>query len=419
MIAVSLSPDTPFISTFDDVDLSELSETFGTPLYVYSQSKIEEQVQALSRTLGGVNGLICFAVKANSNLSILRLFKNLGCGFDVVSGGELKKLLAIEASPDKVVFSGVGKSADELKLAIENGVGVINVESIAELEVLVALADSLNLNANVGFRLNPDIGVGLHRHHVTGTKEDKFGMPASDLDLAWKILSKSKFAKLIGVSTHVGSGGHDLAPFTEAYSALLEVARIFEERGAKIAKIDLGGGFGIGYSGAYQPLDLLGLQSLIESLAPGRGYQYIVEPGKLLIAEAGILLTRVLYRKESAGKVFIVTDAGMNDLVRPAMYDAFHKIELVSTAAKRAKIMEQVDIVGPVCESGCFFAQGREMPQLKAGDLLAIRDAGAYGFSMASNYNTRALPAEVLLCRGNSTLVRKREALEDLWRNEL
>ena len=410
----------PAISTFDSVDLNELAATFKTPLYVYSQTKIEEQVSELQRALSEVKHLTCYAVKANSNLSILRLFNKLGTGFDVVSAGELRRIEKIEGDFSKVVISGVGKTREEIALALEKGVKVINVESLAELGVVLEVAHTAAKVAPIGFRLNPDVLLDTHPHNVTGSKESKFGMPKTDITAAWDMVRSCDVASLVGVSTHVGSGGSEIEPFAQSYAALLEAAREFSALGASIKYIDVGGGFAVSYSGAYQPLNLIKLKALMESLTQGTEYVLILEPGKFLVAEAGILLTRVLYRKANGAQKFIVVDAGMNDLIRPSLYEAYHKIDVVAQPAeKRVARREIVDVVGPVCESGCFFARAREIPQVREGDVLAIRDTGAYGFSMASHYNSRPLAAEVLVHHGNVTLIRKRDGIEELWHNEL
>lgn len=415
-----LNSEERILRSFDEVCPHELRETFGTPLFVYSQSILEQQYAALARALHNVPATICYAMKANSNMSVLKVLKRIGSGFDIVSSGELQRLVKIEADMSKVVFSGVGKRDEEITLALQQGVKMLNVESIPELKKIDSVAKREGIVAPVSFRLNPDMTHEVHEHDVTGTRASKFGISPEFMSEFWEIVKKSQWLKLKGVSCHVGSGGADIEVYRNVFKEQLKVAGQFKELGAEISCIDLGGGFAANYGGSYTPIDLAKLGSLIESIAAGNEYEFIVEPGKFLVSEAGILLTEVLYVKNNGIRDIVIVDSGMNDLIRPPLYNAYHEIDLVLTESEKPREGTNfVDVVGPVCEGGCFFARNRELPEIKQGDLLAIKNAGAYCFAMASQYNGRRLPAEVLVHQGNSTLIRKRDSIEDLWRNEL
>ncbi|RMD86099.1 MAG: diaminopimelate decarboxylase [Candidatus Dadabacteria bacterium] len=408
-----------YISEFDGVDLKEAAETFKTPLYIYSRSIIEERFARFERVFSEVKHTVCFAVKANSNLSVLSLYDRLGAGFDVVSEGELRRLEVIGADFSKVVFSGVGKTKEEINFAVNKGLKLINFESLSELKVIGDICKSAGKSASVGFRLNPDISLDIHPYLITGLKESKFGMPFSDASEAWEIIKNNDYLSLEGVTCHVGSGGTDIVKYEEAFKAVISAAKYFESLGAKIKFLDFGGGFGVSYSGYYEELDMLRLKGVIENLLKASNYELIFEPGKFLVAEAGLLLTTVLYVKKGGSQKFIVVDAGMNDLIRPSLYNAPHKILCVGNQKSKSPQLEAVDVVGPVCEGGCFIGRGVNLPLVPEGGLLAVKDCGAYCFSMASRYNSRRLPAEIMAYNGHTILIRRRDSYDDLFSHDI
>jgi diaminopimelate decarboxylase len=397
---------------------SILAARYGTPLYVYEEAVIARQFRQLSEALHGRRHTICYAVKANPNLSILRLIHDLGGGFDIVSEGELRRVQAAGGEMSRVVFSGVGKRASEIQAALAGGIRLFNVESASELRLIEALARETGKRAPISFRINPDISFETHPYLATGVKSSKFGVPVKEALLLGELAVKSEWLDLIGVDCHIGSQINEIAPLKQGYEAVIELARHFRSCGASVRYLDLGGGLGVGYSGHYLPLDLKLFGGMLSELSLDDSFELIFEPGKFLVAEAGSLLSRVITIKENDGKRFVIVDAGMNDLIRPALYEAFHKIEKIGESG--GELAEVVDIVGPVCESGCYLARARELPRLIEGDLIAIRDAGAYCFSMASSYNSRRLPAEVMVDEsGEERLIRKRDEFSDLWRNEV
>ena len=398
----------------------KLAKQFGTPLYVYSEASIREQFTRLDRALGKLPHLICLAVKANSNLAILRLVSESGGGFDVVSEGEFRRVLAAGGDSKKIVFAGVGKTKDEISYALSQGLRMFNVESPSELRLIATVAKEMGKVAPVSFRINPDVSVDLHPYIATGLRTSKFGMPVAEALKIWEEFKDSPQLSLVGVDCHIGSNINEIDPLKLAYSRILEAAQEFERRGAKLRYLDIGGGLGVSYSGHYDPLDLDKWSAALKSVVSATNYEIIVEPGKFLVAEAGSLVAQVLFLKTNYEHRFAIVDAGMNDLIRPALYEAYHKIELVTADGRPTGAeLREVDVVGPVCETGCFFAKSRALPPLTEGDLLVIRDAGAYGFTMASNYNSRRLPAEVMInLNGEARLIRRREAYAELWRNE-
>ena len=397
--------------------VNRLTKQFGTPLYVYEERVLERNYRALEEALAPIKPLICFAMKANSCLGILKRFHRLGAGFDIVSEGELRKVLHAGGEASKVVYSGVGKTQSEIEFALASGIRFLNVESIAELAAIEAIAKEMGKKAPVCFRVNPDVTAKTHKHLTTGTKTSKFGIPIEDVIGAWKIFGKSPHLDWKGLDCHIGSQITEVGPLKEAYLEIVRLADELKTLGMPIQTIDIGGGFGISYSGHYAPLDLTVLRETVREVLSKTPYQFVVEPGRFLVAEAGTLLTTVLYRKSSYGTRFVIVDAGMNDLVRPAMYDSYHGIELANR--DEGSIRETVDVVGPVCESSCFFAHGRELPMTEAGDILALKDVGAYGSVMATRYNMRRLPAEVIISEtGEVTLLRERDTFEDLWQHE-
>ena len=402
------------------VPLSSLAEELSTPLYGYSAGTIRRRYREFDRAFRGSPHTVCYSVKANSNLAILRLLAGLGCGFDVVSGGELERVLqADRRAARKVVFSGVGKTAAEMDAALKAGILLFNLESESELELLAERAERRRVTARVALRVNPDVPAETHPYISTGLHRHKFGVPTHDAPRLYARAADSLFLEVAGVSVHIGSQITNLAPFTAAMERVADLVRGLRADGHTIRYVDAGGGLGISYT-------QLGLPEFADFtahyaaalFAPLRGLKLhlLLEPGRSIVGPAGVLLTRVLYHKSNNGKKFLVVDAAMNDLLRPALYDAYH--EIVPVLLRPAGEHELFDVVGPICETGDFFARGREMPPVKDGDLLAILDAGAYGMVLASNYNTRPRPAEVLVDGGKARLIRRREKLSDLLRLE-
>jgi diaminopimelate decarboxylase len=406
----------------DRVALSALAERYGTPLYVYSASGIRQRTAAFESAFRKVSHSICYSVKANSNLSVLGMLAKMGCGFDVVSGGELERVLrADKRAARKVVFSGVGKSREEMQAALKAGILLFNVESASELLVLADCASQARTLAPIALRVNPDVSAKTHPYISTGLHEHKFGIPISHARELYRQASQSKYLRVDGVSVHIGSQITDVQPFSDAMERVAELVRELRADGHKIAYIDAGGGLGISYEGAdssaFSKRVVQYAQALLRPLR-GMKLHLLVEPGRSIVGPAGALLTRILYKKTNGSKKFLVVDAGMNDLIRPSLYQAHHEIIPVITSPHGRK-QEIVDVVGPVCETGDFFARDRDMREAKEGDLLAILDTGAYGMALASNYNTRRKPAEVLVDGKSAKLIRRRETTSELWRNEI
>jgi diaminopimelate decarboxylase len=403
----------------EEIPLTKIAERFGTPLYVYSAQAIRERVAAFSRAFSAVEHAICYSVKANSNLSILRLLAKLGCGFDVVSGGELERVRRTSPRAARnVVFSGVGKTASEIEAALRAGILLFNLESESELDLLAACAAKLKRGARVAFRVNPDVSADTHPYISTGLQEHKFGVPLDEAPELYARATKSKHLRATGVSVHIGSQITDFAPFSAAMERVAELVRQLRDTGHKIEYVDAGGGLGINYQDGKEDFTkrVNAYAQAIMSPLRGLGVNLLLEPGRSIVGSAGILLTRVLYRKTNGTKKFVVVDAGMNDLIRPSLYQAEHQIVPVQVSNSTREI---VDIVGPVCESGDFFARDRELPTVAEGELVAILDAGAYGMALASNYNTRPRPAEVLVDGRAAKIIRKRETAADLMRAEM
>ncbi|HKU20484.1 MAG TPA: diaminopimelate decarboxylase [Terriglobales bacterium] len=402
------------------VPLSSLADEFSTPLYAYSAAAIRRRYRDFDRAFRGSPHTVCYSVKANSNLAILRLLAELGCGFDVVSGGELERVLqADRRAARKVVFSGVGKTAAEMDAALKAGILLFNLESEGELELLAERSERRRVTARVALRVNPDVPADTHPYISTGLHRHKFGVPIHDAPRLYARAADSLFLEVAGVSVHIGSQITNLAPFTAAMERVADLVRGLRADGHTIRYVDAGGGLGISYTQPGLPLFADFTAHYAAALStPLRGLKLhlLLEPGRSIVGPAGVLLTRVLYHKSNNSKRFLVVDAAMNDLVRPALYDAYH--EIVPVLRRPASEHELFDVVGPICETGDFFARGREMPPVKDGDLLAILDAGAYGMVLASNYNTRPRPAEVLVDGGKARLIRHREKLSDLLRLE-
>jgi len=394
--------------------LEPLAERFGTPVYVYSQAAMVGSYARLERSLAALPHLICYSVKANSNLKILSLLRQAGAGFDVVSGGELARALRAGAIADRIVFSGVGKTQVEIDAGLGAGIGMFNVESAGELELIDRRACRLGKPARIAMRVNPEVEAETHPYISTGQMIHKFGVPKDEARALYRRAAGSSHLQIRGVACHIGSQILAVEPFLEALNEILGLAVQLQEEGIGIEYLDLGGGYGIRYADE-QPLDFDTLGRGLEQRLAGAAFRLILEPGRALVGEAGILLTRVLYVKRNREKSFIVVDAGMNDLMRPALYGSYHPI-LPVCDGRREKL--NADVVGPLCETGDFLAQNREMAAVEPGELLAILAAGAYGFVLASNYNSRPRPAEVLIHDGEAELIRPRESIEDLMEGE-
>ncbi|MBP9956020.1 MAG: diaminopimelate decarboxylase [Pseudomonas sp.] len=397
----------------EGVSLSALAERFGTPTYVYSRAHIEAQYRAYADALAGMEHLVCFAVKANSNLGVLNVLARLGAGFDIVSRGELERVLAAGGTPAKIVFSGVGKSRDDMRRALEVGVHCFNVESDVELERLQEVAAELGVKAPVSLRVNPDVDAQTHPYISTGLKENKFGISIDIAEAVYARAAELPNLEVVGVDCHIGSQLTQLEPFLDALERLLALVDRLAARGIAIKHLDLGGGLGVRYRDEQPPLAGDYIAAVRERLA-GRELALVFEPGRSIVANAGVLLTRVEYLKHTEHKDFAVIDAAMNDLIRPALYQAWMDIVPVQPRAGEAR---PYDLVGPICETGDFLGKDRELV-LAEGDLLAVRSAGAYGFVMSSNYNTRGRAAEVLVDGEQAHLVRRRETVEELYAGE-
>ena len=397
----------------ESTPLPAIAERFGTPCYVYSRAALETAFDEYSRELSGVDALVCYAMKANSNLAVLNVFARRGAGFDIVSGGELKRALAAGADPQKIVFSGVGKSASEMAFALSTGILCFNVESAPELDRLNEVAASLGRTAPISLRVNPNVDAKTHPYISTGLKENKFGVAFDDALAVYERASRLPNLEIVGIDCHIGSQLLDPAPFAEALDKLLLLIGELAKRGIALHHIDLGGGLGIRYQDEAAPSVSAYLHPLLRELS-GRGLKILLEPGRRLVGNAGVLLTRIEYLKPGAVKNFAIVDAAMNDLARPALYDAWHDIVPV---VPRSGATAPWDIVGPICESSDFL--GRQRPlAIVAGDLLAIRSAGAYGMTMSSNYNSRPRAAEVMVDGAQVHLVRRRESVEELYAHE-
>jgi diaminopimelate decarboxylase len=397
----------------ESVALAEIAERFGTPCYIYSRAALESSLEEFQQELVGVDAQVCYAMKANSNLAVLNVFARHGAGFDIVSGGELKRALAAGGDPRKIVFSGVGKSAAEIALALTTGILCFNVESAPELERINDVAAGLGRRAPISLRVNPDVDAKTHPYISTGLKENKFGVAYDDALAIYQHAASLPHLEVVGIDCHIGSQLLDPAPFAEALDKLLLLIDKLAAQGIALHHIDLGGGLGIRYQDEEAPSVSAYLQPLLRKLKQ-RGLKILLEPGRRLVGNAGVLLTRVEYLKPGEAKNFAIVDAAMNDLARPALYDAWHDIVPV---VPRPGATRPWDIVGPICESGDFLGRQRALA-IEAGDLLAIRSAGAYGMAMSSNYNTRPRAAEVMVDGANIHLVRRRESVEELYASE-
>lgn len=409
----------------DDVSVEKLADRFGTPLYVYSATTIRERMLHFDRAFRKIPHTVCYSVKANSSLGILRLLAEMGCGFDVVSGGELERVLRVDRrAAKKVVFSGVGKTAEEMQAALKAGVLLFNVESEAELWRLAECAARTKQKARIALRVNPDVPANTHPYISTGLHQHKFGIPLAEARKLYARASGTNYLRVEGVSVHIGSQITDVDAFALAMERVAELVGVLQADGHRIQYVDAGGGLGIDYQKQERRSFTEQVAEYADALMRplhGLKVHLLLEPGRAVVGPAGALLTRVLYRKTNGPKRFVVVDAAMNDLIRPSLYDAFHEIVPVNAAtaqAADARAREAVDVVGPICETGDFFARNRELPATNDGDLLAILDVGAYGMVLTSNYNTRLRPAEVLIDGKSVRVIRRRETMDDLLRTE-
>ncbi len=398
----------------EDVAITELAGKYGTPLFVYSYNTLLRHFRAYTDAFNDYPHIICFALKSNSNIAILRLFAENGGGADIVSGGELYRALEAGISPKKIVYAGVGKTEEEIRFALRSKILMFNVESGDELREINRIAGIMGLKAPIALRINPDIDPETHPYIATGLKKNKFGIPIEDAVEHYRIASKLKNIKILGIHKHIGSQITRIAPFVDALKNILLLVDKLSTDGLNIQYLDIGGGLGISYKDEEPPVP----QDLAKNLIPllkGRKLTLITEPGRSIAGNAGILVTRVLYQKKGENKEFVIVDAGMNDLIRPSLYDAYHHI-LPVLQKKREVIL--CDVVGPICESGDFLAKERKLRKVEKGEYLAVMGAGAYGFTMSSNYNSRPRAAEVLVRGNEHFLIRSRETYRDLIRNE-
>lgn len=398
----------------EELPLSEIAAKYGTPCYVYSRATLERHWRAFDDAFGDVPHLICYAVKANSNLAILNLLVRLGSGFDIVSIGEMQRVIAAGGKPEKIVFSGVGKREDEIRAALQAGIRCFNVEVSGELDRINRLAGEIGVIAPVSFRVNPDVDAKTHPYISTGLKENKFGVDIHQAIHDYRRAAQMSNIKVVGIDCHIGSQLTEIEPFLDALDRVLALVDELDAEGIKLRHLDLGGGLGICYRDEQPPHPADYVAAILRRLE-GRDFEVLLEPGRAIVGNAGLLLTKVEYLKPTAGKNFAIVDVAMNDLVRPSLYGAWQDIipvNLVSDEASRTW-----DVVGPVCETGDFLGKNREL-QLAEGDVLAIRSAGAYGFTMSSNYNSRPRAAEVMVDGDQSHLIRSRESLEQLWAGE-
>ena len=399
----------------EEVPLDEIARRVGTPCYVYSRAAIERAYGEFARALAARRALIAYSVKANSNLAVIALLARLGAGFDIVSGGELARVRAAGGDPQRTLFSGVGKTEDEIRQALEAGVLCLNLESEAELARVVAVATRIGARAPIAFRVNPDVDAKTHPYISTGLRQNKFGVPYAQAEQLYALAARQPAVRVIGIGCHIGSLMHGAGPFIDAAARILALTLRLAERGISLSHIDLGGGFGIRYRDeATAPIAEF-VDGALGVLA-GRTETLVIDPGRAIVGNAGVLLTRVQYVKPGESKNFLVVDAAMNDLLRPALYDAWHEIRAVREpeAGARAPVY---DVVGPVCESADFLAKGRALAA-REGDLLAVMSAGAYGMAMSSNYNSRPRAAEVMVDGGRMHLVRRRESTPELFAAE-
>lgn len=398
----------------ENIDLAEIAKKYDTPCYVYSRATLERHYKAFDDAFKQQPHLICYSVKANSNIAILNLLARLGSGFDIVSVGELERVLKAGGDPKKVVFSGVGKRADEMQRALEVGIRCFNIESIGELEKLNKVANELGRTATISIRVNPDVDAKTHPYISTGLKENKFGIDIETVTEVYQQAAQMENIDVSGIDCHIGSQLTEVAPFMDAIERLLNLADTLKSKGIEIEHLDIGGGLGVRYKDENPPLPSDYISHLLNNDRI-KEYEIVIEPGRAIAANIGVLLTKVEYIKNGEEKNFAIIDAAMNDLIRPSLYQAFQ--EIIPVTQKPELDEKNYDIVGPICETGDFLGKDRSLA-IQQNDLLAIRSAGAYGFVMSSNYNTRPRAAEVLVDGEKSTLIRKRETLKSLFENE-
>lgn len=399
----------------EQVPVRAVCEDVGTPVYIYSRNSIRQNALDYARAFSSLDPLICYSVKANSNISVLKVFKAMDCGFDIVSSGELARVRAAGGDPSKVVFSGVGKTGEEIAEAIGAGILFFNVESEGELEKINETAVSLGRKAPIAVRVNPDINPDTHPYISTGFEKSKFGIEIGKAEEVYEKAARMEGIEIRGIDAHIGSQIFDLSSFSESVAKLVSLGDRLRGLGIGITHIDIGGGLAIRYEKGHEPPSKSEYASVFEEHLLDTDYRLVLEPGRSMVGNAGILVTEVLYVKEGTSKKFVIVDAAMNDLVRPAFYDSYHRIEPVVATDAPTSV---VDVVGPICESGDFLARDRQLPGIFPGDALAVFSAGAYGFVMSSNYNTRPRAAEVLVSGDRYGEIRKRESLEDMMRAE-
>jgi diaminopimelate decarboxylase len=399
----------------ENVALPSIARDVGTPVYIYSKASIVNNIELLMGAFESLNVQICFSVKSNSNISILRLMADRGIGADIVSGGELFRALKAGIGPKKIVYSGVGKTAPEIHYALKSGIGMFNVESEAELHAISDIARSMDTIASISLRVNPDIDAKTHAFTTTAKKENKFGLPLSAAADLYAAAHSLPHISPVGIDVHLGSPILSLEPYQRALELLSDLYGRLHAMGVKVHTIDIGGGFGIVYKDE-TPFTPIQFAAILAPYAERLKCNFVVEPGRFVVGNAGVLLTTVTYVKKTPSKLFYICDAGMNDLIRPPLYDAYHAV--VPVMQRQAADQTIADIVGPVCESSDFFGKHRTIDRVAQGELLAVRSAGAYGFSMASNYNSRPRPCEILVDGSSYSVIRKRESYDDLIRGE-
>ena len=399
----------------EEVSVTKLAEEFGTPLYVYSAATFRRHFKAFDSAFEGLDHMTCYSVKANSNLSVLKLLAAEGAGMDIVSGGELYRALKAGVAPEKIVYSGVGKRDLEIREALEAGILMFNVESIAELERINVVAGEMGVKARISFRINPDVDPQTHPYISTGMQKNKFGLDIENSLIAYKMAAEMENIEPVGMDCHIGSQLTKIDPFLEALDKLLNFYEKLQEMGLKIKYLDLGGGLGINYDEEEPPHPTDFGKALSEKLR-GLPLKVIFEPGRVIAGNSGIMVTQVVYTKSNPTKNFLIVDGGMNDLIRPSLYGSYHRIGEVELKGREHKVF---DVVGPICESGDFLARDRELPSIAQGERLVLYSAGAYGFTMSSNYNSRPRACELLVDGDTVTVARKRETYEDLIEKEL
>jgi len=401
----------------ESTPISEVVQKLGTPLYLYSYHSLINNYRKVKSAFAKLSPLICYALKANGNLTISRLLAREGVGCDIVSGGELYKALRAGFSPQRIVFAGPGKNEKEIEYALKENIFMFNVESASELKLVEQIVQRMSCTARISLRINPDVDAQTHHYITTGKKENKFGLDFDEAEKLYLNIKDLSLLQPVGIHFHLGSQITSPEPYLGALEKILDFLELLKENGLNLKYIDIGGGFGISYEKGKPPINIEKLAEKIYSPIKDSGMKLILEPGRFLVGPAGSLITEVLYKKNRGEKTFIIADAGMNDLIRPSLYGAFHQIKKLKEPYNKDSL-EVVDVVGPICESGDFFAKDRKLPPIKEGEYLAIMDAGAYGFSMSSSYNAQPRPSEVLIKDDRWWIIRERETYPDLIRGE-